>query len=254
MVYGAIIGDIAGSIYEFNNIKHKPLHILPKEAFFTDDTVMTMAVAFSLTKGVDLGESMRTWARIYPNRGYGYMFSEWLATEDAGPYYSFGNGAAMRVSPAAWVANSLEEAQRLAEKTAVVTHNHPEGIKGAKAVASAIYLAKIGVSKKDIKKYISKRYRYDLSRTCDEIRPTYEFNETCQDTIPQAITAFLESRNFKDSIRLVVSLGGDSDTLATITGSIAEAYYGIPKRIKRKCNKFLPDTIRLWVDEFEAYT
>lgn len=253
MVYGAIIGDIAGSIYEFNNIKHKPLQILPKEAFFTDDTVMTMAVAFSLIKGVDLAQSMRAWANLFPNRGYGLMFSEWLAT-DAGPYYSFGNGAAMRVSPVAWLANSLDEAQKLAERTAVITHNHPEGIKGAKAVASAIYLARIGASKKDIKKYVSKKYKYDLSRTCDEIRPTYEFNETCQETVPEAITAFLESRNFVDSIRLAVSLGGDSDTLAAITGSIAEAYYGIPKRVKRECDKHLPDIIKLFVDEFEAYT
>lgn len=251
MLYGAIIGDMAGSIYEFNNIKHKPLRVLPREAFFTDDTVMTVAVAHALSQGLDIADTMRAWGDLFPHRGYGLMFSEWLRDPEAGPYYSYGNGSAMRVSAAGWLGHSLKEVQDLATRSAEVTHNHPEGIKGAVAVAQAIYLARTGHSKRQIRNYIMNKFGYDLRRTCDEIRPHYRFNETCQETVPEAIIAFLESRSFTDSIKLAVSLGGDSDTLAAITGSIAEAYYGVPKRLIRACKAKLPAVMNVFINRFE---
>ena len=267
---GAIIGDIVGSIYEFDNIKTKDFPLFTKECFFTDDTVMTIAVAEALLNGGtpdDFINSMKKFGKLYPNSGYGGRFREWLFTNKRKPYYSWGNGSAMRVAPCAWFASSLEEAETLAERSAEVTHNHPEGIKGAKAVAAAIYLAgkreKVRFDEKrirtkrihsddDIKAYIEKTYDYDLSRTLDEIRPTYKFNESCQETVPEAIIAYLESNNFEGAIRNAISLGGDSDTLAAITGSIAEAAYYIPSDITSKTFSFLDDTlsavINRWLD------
>ena len=221
---GAIIGDIVGSVYEWDNIKTKDFPLFSEKGSFTDDTVMTIAVADALMKGGTPDEfidSMKEIGRQYPNSGYGGGFSNWLFSDDREPYNSWGNGSAMRVSPCGWVAKSLDEAEALAEKSASVTHNHPEGIKGAQATAAAIYLARTGTKKDKIKEYIESNYGYDLRRTLDEIRPVYRFNESCQETVPEAIIAFLESTDFEDAFRNAISLGGDSDTLAAITGSIA---------------------------------
>jgi len=228
---GAIIGDIVGSVYEWNNIKTKEFPFFSERCFFTDDTVMTIAVAEALLNGGkpdDFIDAMKKFGRLYPKAGYGGRFISWLLGDDREPYNSWGNGSAMRVAPCAWYANSIDEAEDLAMRSAEVTHNHPEGIKGAQATASAIYLARTDASKPEIKDYIENKFGYNLSRTIDEIRPVYKFNESCQETVPEAIIAFLESHGFEDAIRNAISLGGDSDTLAAITGSIAEAAYGIP--------------------------
>ena len=252
-MYGAILGDIVGSPYEFdcNNYKGKDFPLFSQRSEFTDDTVMTLAVARALldTRGQDditikaaLVREMQRLGRAYPDKGYGARFNQWLYEDNPQPYRSYGNGSAMRVSPAAWLAESMKEALHLAQLTAEVTHNHPEGIKGAQAVAAAIFLARTGHSKVEIKVYVECKFGYDLSRTCDEIRPTYHHVESCQKTVPQAIAAFLESMDFEDALRTAVSLGGDSDTLAAITGSIAEAFYGAPEDLKQECRKRLtPD-------------
>lgn len=244
---GAIIGDIVGSVYEWNNIKTKDFPLFSKKCFFTDDTVMTIAVVNALLNGGaedNFIDSMKQIGRLYPDSGYGGNFGSWIFSDDRKPYNSWGNGSAMRVSPCGWYAKSLDEAEVFAKKSAAVTHNHPEGIKGAQATAAAIYLARKGKSKTEIKEYIENKYYYDLSRTLDEIRPSYKFNESCQETVPEAIIAFLESRDFEDAIRNAISLGGDSDTLAAITGSIAEAAYGIPKEIADITLGYLDNTLR----------
>ena len=229
---GAILGDIVGSPYEFdhNNYKHKDFPLLSEKSHFTDDTVMTAAVAVGLIDGKGLPErtfcavqhEMRFWGREYPHAGYGGMFRRWLHAENPKPYGSFGNGSAMRVSAAGWLFDTLDKTLEMAKVTAEVTHNHPEGIKGAQATAAVIFLA----------------------RTCDEIRPTYHHVETCQETVPEAIIAFLESVSFEDALRNAVSLGGDSDTLACITGGIAEAFYGMPQELRAETLKRLPEDIR----------
>ena len=250
---GAIIGDIIGSVYEWNNIKTKDFPLFSEKCSFTDDSVMTAAVAEGLMNGGradDYINAMKRLGRMYPSSGYGSHFYEWLFSDDCNPYYSWGNGSAMRVSPAGWLFDSLDATDKAAEVSASVTHNHPEGIKGAKATASAIFLARIGKSKDEIREYIEDKYVYDLSRTLDEIRPSYTFTESCQGTVPEAIIAFLESEDFEDAIRNAISLGGDSDTLAAITGSIAEATYGIPKEIEDKALSLLPQpllsVLNLW--------
>ena len=243
---GAIIGDIVGSVYEWNNIKTKDFPLFSEKCFFTDDTVMTVAVANALLSGGttdDFIDSLKKFGRLYPNSGYGGRFGSWVHSCNRKPYNSWGNGSAMRVSPCGWFAESLDEAETLAEKSAAVTHNHTEGIRGAQATAAAIYLAKNGMGKGKIKEYIENKYRYNLNRTLDEIRPDYRFNETCQETVPEAIIAFLKSHSFEDAIRNAISLGGDSDTLAAITGSIAEAAYGIPSFITTKAFNHLDDTL-----------
>lgn len=242
---GAVIGDIVGSIYEFHNIKTKHFPLFKKNCFFTDDTVMTFAIYLAITdKKGNLEDNaiyyMQTLGQLYPHRGYGGMFASWLYSDDPKPYDSFGNGAAMRVSPCGFLAKTLDQAKELAYRVTKVTHDNPEGLKGAEATTVAIWLAKNHYSKDKIRKYINDNY-YDLNFTLKQIRPTYYFNETCQETVPQAIVAFLESNSFEDAIRNAISIGGDSDTLAAITGSIAEAYYGIPKKIKRKAMYFLDD-------------
>ena len=251
---GAILGDIVGSPYEFdhNNYKHKDFPLLSEKAHFTDDTVMTIAVARGLIAGQGdpqktFGETqheMRYWGEKYPHAGYGGMFRRWLRAENPKPYGSFGNGSAMRVSAVGWLFDTLDKTLEMAKVTAEVTHNHPEGIKGAQAAAAAIFLARAGHSKLEIKQYVEQTFGYDLSRTCDEIRPHYHHVETCQETVPEAIIAFLESVSFEDALRNAVSLGGDSDTLACIAGGIAEAFYGVPQELREETLKRLPEDIR----------
>ena len=231
MLYGAIFGDMAGSTYEWHPVKNKKFETFPIKSHFTDDTVMTLAVASWLSStnrtSDALVKSMQYFGSLYPYAGYGRNFYNWLRDEDPQPYYSWGNGSAMRVSPCAWFAKTLHEAETLAEASAIVTHNHPEGIKGAQAVAAAIYMAKIGSSKEVIKDYIETAYGYNLSRTIQEIKDSgYDFDSTCQGSVPESIIAFLESDDFEDCIRKAIWLGGDADTQAAIAGSIAEAYYG----------------------------
>lgn len=250
---GAIAGDIIGSVYEFDNIKTTDFPLFTNESDYTDDTIMTVAVADWLLNGGDLAKVMQRYGREYPypTGGYGGRFSGWLREKDPLPYNSWGNGSAMRVSAVGWMFDSLEKTLEVAKETAIVTHNHPEGIKGAQATAAAIYLARTGKSKQDIKQYIETAFSYDLGRTCDEIRPFYRFNESCQGTVPEAIIAFLDSSDFEDAIRLAVSLGGDSDTLACITGGIAEAFYGIPEDIERQVYDKLPGTFQKVIKEFK---
>jgi ADP-ribosylglycohydrolase len=242
---GAILGDIIGSPYEFTqyNIKTTEFSLFSEGSQFTDDTVMTLAVAEGLMNGGNDEESakaeiiaaMLKYGKMYPKAGYGKRFGFWLfAAKDPAPYNSYGNGSAMRVSSVAWLFNDLTTVERFARASAEVTHNHPEGIKGAQATAAAIFMARQGESKEVIKRYIEERYGYDLSRTPEMIRPGYTHVETCQQTVPEAITAFLFSTGFENAVRLAVSLGGDSDTLAAITGSIAEAAYGIPEELKKE--------------------
>lgn len=249
MIYGAVIGDIAGSRFEFNNYRNQNFEIFSLDSFCTDDTLMTIAVAQALWATPDnyagLEESaihyMQTIGRRHPEASWGSAFRNWLFSDDPKPYNSFGNGAAMRVSPVGWFAKDIKEAVELADRVTAVTHNHPEGIKGARAVASAVYLARTGWHKHDIVQVMKKYYPIlgEPEFTTENIRRTYEFNETCQDTVPQAIQAFMESGSFEGAIRLAVSLGGDSDTLAAITGSIAEAYYGIPNKMIHQANMYL---------------
>ncbi|MBQ2957533.1 MAG: ADP-ribosylglycohydrolase family protein [Clostridia bacterium] len=244
---GAIIGDIVGSIYEWNGRKTKDFPLFGKGCSFTDDSVMTLAIADGLMAGGSLQDytaSMRKLGRAYPGAGYGGRFCIWLRMETPESYNSFGNGSAMRVSPVAWGYDTLEEVEEAARITALPTHNHPEGVKGAQAAAAAIFMARTGKSKQEIREYIENKYGYDLHRTLDEIRPTYRFYVTCQQTVPEAIIAFLESTDFEDAIRCAISLGGDSDTLAAITGSIAEAAYGIPEDIRKTAYSFLPPELK----------
>ena len=249
-MYGAISGDMIGAPFEFDRGKKtKDFPLFSRRSQFTDDSVMTVAVAKALdiTRGgsdeeimAEVTKQMRIWGKAFPDAGYGARFSRWLEDESMGPYRSYGNGSAMRVSSAGWFGMTLEEARHLARLTALPTHNHPEGIKGAEATAAAIFLARTGASKEDIKNYVIREFHYDLSRSCDEIRPGYHHDESCQKTVPEAITAFLEGTDFEDVIRTAVSLGGDCDTLTCIAGSIAEAFYGVPDRIKEECLKRLP--------------
>ena len=260
-MYGAILGDIIGSPYEFDmGDKAKNFPLFSEDSYFTDDTVMTIAVAEAFLDASDdedeirqrLIQSMQKWGHRYPGAGYGARFICWLALKDATPYNSFGNGSAMRVSSVAWLYDDLDTVRRMARLSAEVTHNHPEGIKGAEATAAAIFLARTGSSKAEIKAYIENEFHYNLSRTCDEIRPTYYHVESCQETVPEAITAFLEGESFEDVIRTAVSLGGDCDTLTCIAGSIAEGYYGVPENLKQECQKRLSDDLRLVLDAFNG--
>ena len=260
-MYGAILGDMIGAPYEFdrgNKSKNFPLFNMWTE--FTDDSVMTVAVAEALldTAGqadekikAALVESMKKWGRLYPYAGYGIRFLNWLESDNSQPYGSYGNGSAMRVSSAGWLMDTLEETRHLAKLTAEVTHNHPEGIKGAEATASVIFMARNGSSKDEIKKYIISEFGYDLSRTCDEIRPGYHHVESCQETVPEAITAFMEGNDFEDVIRTAVSLGGDCDTLTCIAGSMAEAFYGVPSELKAECRKRIADDMKAVLDRFD---
>jgi len=249
---GAIVGDIVGSVYEFNNYRRQDFPLFQAESFFTDDTVLTVAVAETLLReDKDYVAAFKRYYQRYPNAGYGGMFHRWAASATSEPYNSWGNGSAMRVSPVGYVGEDLETVLSEAACSAAVTHNHPEGVKGAQATTAAIFLGRTGASKADIKAYISKTFKYDLNRTIAEIRSEYQFNESCQGTVPEAIIAFLESQNFEDAIRLAVSVGGDSDTLTCITGAIAEAFYGgVPTNIAQQArDRLSPDLLQV-VDAF----
>ena len=237
-IIGAIAGDVIGSAYEFNPTRDYHFELFTPESTFTDDTVLTMANALWLLEDQEqtherLVEIMRDMCNRYMSRGYGGRFARWITDKDPQPYNSYGNGSAMRVSPVGYYAQTLDEALNLAKVSAEVTHNHPEGIKGAQATAAAIFLARQGKKKEDIKAYIEKEIGYDLSRTLEQIRPDYTFNELCQTTVPEAITCYLEGYNYEDVIRLAVSLAADADTLAAIAGPIASAVWEVPNEISQ---------------------
>ncbi|WP_274968775.1 ADP-ribosylglycohydrolase family protein [Succinimonas amylolytica] len=255
---GAIIGDIAGSRFEWHNIKTKDFEFFGPGVRLTDDSIMTLAVARALLESRsdfrDLPEQavkwMQTLGREYPDAGYGGRFLKWLFSENPAPYCSLGNGAAMRVSPAGYAAASLDEAKNLARAVTAVTHNHPEGIRAAEAVAVAIYLARTGQGLTEIREYITRNY-YSLDFTLDEIRPEYGFDVTCQGSVPQAFMAFFEASGFEDAVRNAVSIGGDSDTIAAIAGGLAAAFYGIPPAIRERALSFLDPREREILEAFE---
>ena len=248
-MYGAIIGDIVGSRFEWMPHKTKEFELFTSDCTPTDDSVLTVAVAEAIMSDNDFESHLRYWGVKYPNAGYGGAFLDWLMN-DFPAYNSYGNGSAMRVSPIGWMYESLEETRKMARMSAEVTHNHPEGVKGAESVASAIWLARNGHSKTQIKNYIQREFGYDLDRKVDDIRKTYHFDVTCQGSVPEAIICFLESTDFEDAIRNAVSLGGDSDTQAAIAGSIAEAYFGIPEDLIKKCHKYLPHDMLKVINKF----
>lgn len=262
-MYGAILGDIVGSPYEFDmGDKTKDFPLFSELSAYTDDTVMTLAVAKAFMDSTPeestemirkrLIRYMQYYGNLYPNAGYGCRFHCWLQDRNPQPYNSYGNGSAMRVSSVAWLFDDLDTVRAMARLSAEVTHNHPEGIKGAEATACAIFLARTGYTKDEMKEYIEILFDYDLSRTCDEIRPAYHHVESCQETVPEAITAFLEGESFKDVIRTAVSLGGDCDTLTCIAGSMAEGFYGVPEELKTECKARLPESLLSILKQFEA--
>ncbi|MGC1619799.1 MAG: ADP-ribosylglycohydrolase family protein [Candidatus Acidiferrum sp.] len=232
------------SVYEWNNIKTKQFDLFSPDCCFTDDTVFTVALAESILTGTDYVSLMKSYYRRYPDAGYGGFFHRWEQAPEGQPYNSWGNGAAMRISSVGFAFNTLDEVLLRAVEYTGVTHNHSEGIKGAQATAAAIFLARTGSTKAGIRQYTAATFHYDLSRSADEIRPTYRFNESCQDTVPQAIVCFLESTDFEDAIRNAISLGGDSDTLACITGGIAQAHYGVPAAIADRAMSILDVDLR----------
>lgn len=255
MLYGAIIGDMVGSVWEFHTIKKRPPKLFMQGAGFTDDTVMTIAVADALINDKSFAAAMRQWGHKYQYfgnlAGYGGNFARWLFDDKMPAYNSFGNGSAMRVSAVGYTEKTLEDTLKKAKMVSSVSHNHPEGIKGAQAVAGAIFLARKGSNKKQIKAFVE-GLGYDLSKSCDEIRPDYYHTESCQGTIPATMAAFLESKDFADCMELEVSLGGDSDTMCAIAGGIAEAYYGIPAWMIAECRARLPKDMLRVVNEFEV--
>lgn len=274
LMLGAIIGDIVGSRFEFNNHRSKEFELFTDGCFFTDDSIMTLAVAkalmetekdIELVPGFDKHEyeyltvlsentimHMQRIGRKYPYCGFGGMFAGWIESENPEPYNSYGNGAAMRISPAGYAARTLLEAEDLSDCITSVSHNHEEGMKGARATAVAIFMARQGFLKSEIRQRINADY-YAIDFCIDDIREGYSFNETCQQTVPQAIECFLESTSFEDAIRIAVSLGGDSDTVAAITGSIAQAYYGIPQKIKKKALTYLDEELLTIYNEWEDF-
>jgi len=250
---GSIIGDVVGSTFEFHKEKYKEgFELFSDESTFTDDTVLTIATADCILNDKDFTQTYQLYARKYIDSGYGGMFREWIASENPQPYNSFGNGSAMRVSPIGFFYDTLEETLDMAKRSAEVTHNHPEGIKGAQAIASAIFLARKGWSKEDIKDYISSTFNYDLNRTIEEIIPTYKFHVSCQRSVPEAIIAFLESTDYESCIRLAISLRGDADTLACMAGGIAQAFYNdIPTNIVSETLSRLDDNMLDIIEQFK---
>lgn len=248
---GAIIGDIVGSRLEKNNVKSKNFELFTKQSRFTDDTVLTIAIADCILYSKDYEERVKKYGRAYPLAGYGGTFKKWLAGIIKGPYNSWGNGSAMRVGPIGFAFEDEHTILAEAKKSAEITHNHEEGIKGAQAIAMAIFLARKHKSKREIKTYIENKFGYDLSRTIDEIRPSYTFDVSCQGSVPESIIAFLESENFEDAIRTAISIGGDSDTIASMTGAIADAFYpSIPTELIDKMNEYLPADFKTIISTF----
>ncbi len=262
-MYGAIIGDIIGSRFEFDRgSKSREFELFTPRCNFTDDTVMTVAVAEALmnagkdsdekTIKSELIKSMKMWGQRYPDAGYGGRFIRWVLSEEPKPYGSYGNGSGMRVSSVGWLYDSLERTREVARWTAEVTHNHPEGIKGAKSVAAAIFMARNGASKDEIKKYIEDEFGYNLNRTLDEISPSYHHVEDCMRTMPEAFTCFLEADSYEETVRNVMYIGGDTDTLAAIAGAVAEAFWGIPEDVIDSGMNFLSSDILDVVLKFKS--
>ena len=258
MLYGAIIGDIVGSVYEFHNLRSKKFPFMTDRCYITDDSCMTIALASAIKqwkeKGGDLSqiaaESMRLVGNRYPDKGYGGMFWQWLRDPDMGPYNSWGNGAAMRISVAGYLGESITEVKRISYMVTSVTHDHIEGIKGAEATAVAIFLARNGCSKEEIAEYIEKNY-YDLCDCLEDLQADYDWDSSCQGTVPPALQCFFESTDYEDAIRNAISIGGDSDTIAAITGAVAGAYYGVPAELKEKAKAYLPDDLLEIVNSLE---
>lgn len=250
---GSILGDIIGSTYEFSNTKDYNFEMFPYGSSFTDDSVLTIAIADAILRKKDYGRTIYQWAMKYPNPmgAYGTSFSQWMYSENQQPYGSFGNGSAMRVSSVGWLFDGETEVLDEARKSAEFTHNHSEGIKGAQAIAIAVFFARKGKSKHFIKNYIEQKFGYNLDRSVNEIRKNYTFNETCQGTVPEALTCFLESSSFEDAIRNAISIGGDSDTIGAVVGGIAEAFYGIPQDLTEKAMSYLPDDMKKVLDTFK---
>lgn len=249
---GAIAGDIIGSVYEFNPIKTADFPLFNEKSRFTDDTVLTLALADSILTGASCREKYREYYSYYPEAGYGRGFCAWAEAPDPQPYYSFGNGSAMRVSPVGFAFDNLVDVLKQAALSASVTHNHAEGIKGAQAVASAVFLARTGYGKEKIRKYLAQAFDYPLNKPFDLIRESYRYDVTCQGSVPQAITAFLESESYEDAVRKAVSLGGDSDTIACIAGGIAQAYYGkIPPYIVEQVTRILDPRLNTILEAFQ---
>lgn len=250
---GAVIGDIIGSVHEFDAPKHTDFPLFTSACRFTDDTVLSVAVAECLMTGASYVDKFHEYTNAYPNRCYGAGFWHWVESGSREPYNSWGNGAAMRVSPVGFAFDDLEDVLDEAKRSAEVTHNHPEGIRGAQATAAAVFLARQGEAKQRIRTTIEEKFCYDLSRTVAGIRPHYRFNESCQGTVPEAITAFLDSTDYEDAVRLAISLGGDADTLACITGGIAEAFYGgVPRDIAERGSALLTKDLAETVSRFRA--
>jgi ADP-ribosylglycohydrolase len=250
-MFGAIAGDVIGSVYEHRYIKTTDFQLFDQYSRFTDDTVLTIAIADAILNQTDYAKSLKYFGRKYPDAGYGGAFIEWIFEPETKPYNSWGNGSAMRVSPIGFAFSMVETVLSEAKKSAEVSHNHPEGIKGAQAAALAIFLSRTGESKENIRKEISERFGYNLKRTIDDIRPDYRFDVSCQGSVPEAIIAFLDSDNYEDAIRKAISLGGDSDTLACIAGGIAQAFYTkIPKEIVIEVRRRLPQEFLEIIDTF----
>jgi ADP-ribosylglycohydrolase len=246
-LYGAIAGDMIGSRFEWNRCTDPQFSLFSKSSRYTDDSVLTLAVADSILNQRGYGEMIVEYARRYPKAGYGSYFRRWLAEDGVEPYNSLGNGSAMRVSPVAWAFHTVEDVLREAERSAAVTHNHPEGIKGAQSVALAIYLARTGIGKEEIRQEIETHFGYDLRRSLDDIRPNYKWDSTSPGSVPESLIAFLESTDFESAIRNTILLGGDADTMAAIAGSIAEAYYGgVPEEIIAEVHgRLTPDMVKI---------
>lgn len=250
-LFGAIAGDMIGSRHEWKACSDPQFALFSKSSRYTDDSVLTIAVANAIINQRGYGDAIVEYARRYPKAGYGSYFRRWLSDDGVTPYNSFGNGSAMRVSPVAWAFESEEAVLREAERSAAVTHNHPEGVRGAQSVALAIHLARKGADKTQIRDEIETRFGYALHRTLDEIRPHYKWDSTCPGSVPESIIAFLESVDFESAVRHAILLGGDADTMAAIVGSIAEAYYGVPEEIVNEVRKRLPADLLDVVEEFQ---
>lgn len=251
---GAIAGDMIGSRFEWHAIKSEDFQLFDADSHFTDDTVITLAVAEAVLGGGYYARWMQDLGRRYPSAGYGGKFREWLVLEEPAPYGSLGNGSAMRASPIGWAFDTPEDVLAEAERSAAVSHNHPEGIKGAQAAALAVFLARQRASKEHIRAEITARFGYDLRRSVAQIRPTYHFDVTCPGSVPEALICFLEANSYEDAVRKAVSLGGDADTQACIAGSIAEAFWGVPEKIEQEAFRRLPDDLKEIVERFNERT